>query len=1103
LPEDRSTEETAKREPSLSAPDFEAVLRSVEPSVRLLSERRLLKVIVYLRDHDRAIPLNPDLPLWVSREDLLASDVVPESVYEGESPRVLLITDVNDRMLEGRPREEQLRAYWPLLFQSAVMAEVDRKVAAGQLTEDQCALRLSRFGARPAREIEFVLKSDHEADPEADAISLYRAFAAVYLAAVSFSPRSVDDLFPSLPDPSIVVELLSRDFDVAGLLARTRPPGVPDPEPAPAPEDWYTSDDGLPVDPAVPESVDVHLSGVMNRASEAEQKGNVVRAAILRTQASRKAEGDAGERAAMAARTAIGRLVENLGDVLDWDEPTRREWRQALAPKLAPAAGGIWPRAARCLYELQKIPADLAQDVYAIDLVEYLRTFGRRQVKRPLPLARDVMLLVHVRAAHRQLLRCRLAEPAQLRLDRLFRHEMHRAEHRVRDALGPILLRALDECGLHPASRVETVARDKVVAELLDRICERGFLRFGDLRDAIARNQLKMPDVAGPEEFLRGDVLLRIDTRLAQDLDGVYRRGEFYLRWLQRSSSLFFGTPGGRWLTLYLIAPFLAAFLTLMALEELRHLGGKVLNFTSQILAPTATASEPALAWDNETQQWVWFDSKEASDLAEQVVTSSGEHHGSFLTAWPAVFGLGVFLLLMFHVPPFRRAVFRLFHEGGRLLRLVFWEWPQAVWRSEVIRAVRYSPVVRFVSRHLIGAVVFTGVIVFFLWFLGAPAELRLRWGGSILAVAIIAFNTPWGRMVQERLAESLADWWRVVRVNLLPGLVATLIDWFRRLANWLEQRLYAVDEWLRFRGGESRGSLALKAFLGLLWFPIAYISRFAFYLLIEPQINPVKHFPVVTVSHKVILPMTPSLADAINVSEATAAGILGCIPGIFGFIAWELMANWRLYRANRPARLKPVMIGSHGETIRGLLRPGFHSGTVPKLFRKIRKEVRREDWYRAGRHHHELEHVKEGVERFVERDLIAILEQSSSWSGQHLEIIDVRFGCQSILVEMIAPGLGGGHFAMAFENRGGKVGAEIVAVGWFDRLATPQKAAFVRALRGLLDKSAAELMDDLERHPAPAGGIGQDTDLTRLTTTYTWEDWVEQWEAEPERTKK
>jgi hypothetical protein len=263
-----------------------------------------------------------------------------------------------------------------------------------------------------------------------------------------------------------------------------------------------------------------------------------------------------------------------------------------------------------------------------------------------------------------------------------------------------------------------------------------------------------------------------------------------------------------------------------------------------------------------------------------------------------------------------------------------------------------------------------------------------------------------------------------------------------------------------------------------------------------------VKHFPVVTVSHKVILPMTPSLADALNVSEATAAGILGCIPGIFGFIAWELMANWRLYRANRPDRLKPVTIGSHGETMRGLLRPGFHSGTVPKLYRKIRKDARREDWTKAALHHYELEHVKEGVERFIERELIAILEQSSSWGGQRLEIIDVRFGCQSLVVEMSAPGLGG-HFDLAFENRSGKVAAEVVRTGWYERLGSVQQAAFVRALRGLLDKGAAELFDDRDREPGPEQSAPDRPGLAQLAATLTWQHWVEQWEAEPGSMKK
>src|SRR5439155_7133050 len=99
----------------------------------------------------------------------------------------------------------------------------------------------------------------------------------------------------------------------------------------------------------------------------------------------------------------------------------------------------------------------------------------------------------------------------------------------VCDDLGPVVRRVLDDAGFRPANLPERLARDKFVAELLDHVCERGFLRFGDLRDAVARNQLKMPDLAGPGELVRGDSLLRADARLGEELDGVYRRGEVYL----------------------------------------------------------------------------------------------------------------------------------------------------------------------------------------------------------------------------------------------------------------------------------------------------------------------------------------------------------------------------------------------------------------------------------------------------------------------------------------------------------------------------------------------------------------------------------------------
>src|SRR5205823_2022644 len=92
-----------------------------------------------------------------------------------------------------------------------------------------------------------------------------------------------------------------------------------------------------------------------------------------------------------------------------------------------------------------------------------------------------------------------------------------------------------------------------------------------DLRDALSRNQLKLPDLESAGGFLLGDPLLRLNRELAVSLDGIYRGGEIYLRGLQRVSSLFFGTPVGRFLTRYVGLPFGGAFLLLKTVDLLFH----------------------------------------------------------------------------------------------------------------------------------------------------------------------------------------------------------------------------------------------------------------------------------------------------------------------------------------------------------------------------------------------------------------------------------------------------------------------------------------------------------------------------------------------------
>jgi hypothetical protein len=242
-----------------------------------------------------------------------------------------------------------------------------------------------------------------------------------------------------------------------------------------------------------------------------------------------------------------------------------------------------------------------------------------------------------------------------------------------------------------------------------------------------------------------------------------------------------------------------------------------------------------------------------------------------------------------------------------------------------------------------------------------------------------------------------------------------------------------------------------------------------------------------VTVSHKVIWPMVPQFAEMTGVSVVTVSMFVNGIPGIFGFIAWELKENWRLYRANRAGRLRPVIIGSHGESMRGLLRPGFHSGTIPKLFRKLRHA----NAVRAAWLHHDLDHAAEAVHRFVERELVDLLARSPDWGTLRPAVRAVHFGCQRLVIELAAPGLGADPVVLAFENVGGAIESAVEQVGWADKLTEPQRSTFVAALRGFLDMAAVERVNERTRvESAVPLGPG----FADLARRMTWAEWVERW---------
>jgi len=294
-------------------------------------------------------------------------------------------------------------------------------------------------------------------------------------------------------------------------------------------------------------------------------------------------------------------------------------------------------------------------------------------------------------------------------------------------------------------------------------------------------------------------------------------------------------------------------------------------------------------------------------------------------------------------------------------------------------------------------------------------------------------------------------------------------MDFFKQVLEWLERVLYEVDEWLRFKSGESQLTLRAKAVLGLPWSIARFVVGFLVTVLVEPQINPIKHFPVVTVSHKVILPMQPMVASPLDpvfgkVLANTIAGItVFLLPGLVGFLVWELRGNWRLYAVNRHKELKPVIVGSHGETLVRLMKLGIHSGTVPRLFARLRRAARRANPTRRLRglmgHYAKLHHLELCVRRFFEREFLGYLAESSAFEGVVMSVGRTEIGTNSLRVEIRAPQLGDEPLWIAFDEQAGRMVAGVWHPGWATNLSEARRSVLAGLLVGFYRIGGVDLV--------------------------------------------
>jgi hypothetical protein len=614
-----------------------------------------------------------------------------------------------------------------------------------------------------------------------------------------------------------------------------------------------------------------------------------------------------------------------------------------------PLSTALGRQCAAVLKTLQRSYLDKDRKFFLTQIGNWAKSLGKQPLQMGLDHYGLVRSLHYLQATQKKMSILPLSEKQIARWLKPLDSAHDYLESRIREVFGPKILEAMEEAGFHALNSREAVAQAKIRDELLDLVMVRGRFSFSDVRDVISRNEMRLHDPSWRELAL-GDKMLRLDHSFEERFHEIYRESEIYLRWLQRFSSLLFGTMIGRWLCRYIIIPFGGAAIILVFAG---YLGG---IFYKLFLK---TKSQPSFA------------------------------------SLPLISMLGVVILLIIHTET-GRVIFRQLLNGiGNGFRFLFMEAPRWVIQRPFIQEALKHPRALYFYRQFalplgMASVLFgieSGVLLLF-------ARDLMQWQ-FLLPLFVLStlctygfLNTQLGRALLDRFVYRWLYIWHQIKDRWVIGLLRMIMDFFQAMLLRLDYIIYRGDDILRFHKGEGQHVIFVKAIGQMVWSSFTYIFRMMINLIVEPQVNPVKHFPVVTVSHKVVSTLMGGVIVFLASRGWTSPILIGAviitfqffIPGICGFLVWEFKENWKLFRSNQPQELQPIRIGPHGETMESLLRRGFHSGTVPKTYDKLDSYANTEFLYidkaKRRRLHEHLHHVSDALEEFVERELLEAFRQ-------------------------------------------------------------------------------------------------------------------------------
>ena len=1030
------------RVPEPNAPFFRVGARTIRRVIKAHRGARGLGA------HARSYALSrvDALALGLPRDLGVSGDALPEDV----------VLSVDDAAGVDGASPEAMSQRWRGVFHARVHAALERNFLVGAEGAARLRARIDALGQVEFDEVRAMLDEDDRVLSPADDREHYIEFAAMFCEYVHFEPTLLATTFPSLADPARVLSVLRQDLDDRALFEVGCPDSVGSRDERGAASKLsvgyatyvaHAKFTGLKVTPPSVAAARIWVS----RAEAAAAGGNDAGAALDAARACTVEDAEVksqAERILSAAAYSLERRVMRVA------QPVKVSLK-SLLELLARAASraGRYSKEARLLLALQTAALAGERVEQVVDIPGFLFSLGRKKVVRGLPMLRELRAVHALRRASVMAYRVRLEFAQRSVLVEVLDVVSGQADLNLRDALRPTLRKALEVAGLRASNSPELVARDKVIEEWLDDVSRRGFVSFGSIRDGLSRNQLKLDDLAGVTAVFRSDPLLRLDRIFDVALDGAYRKSDFYLRWLHIASRLLFATGIGRALMVFAIVPVLGAFVVLQAYGHvvLPHLGK--LSFAK--FDPTTTTA--------------------------------------FATAACFIFGL-------LHSPGLRGLASQVLGLIGGVLAFLFSTVPRLLFGHPALRRWLAQPRARFVIR---GVVVPAAVaLASWRWMHThgheAPRELALGAVG-LFALAMVLWSRL-GEWIEETIFEQVVPAWHQVGRKFLFGIARVVARFFEALLDGLERGMFRVEEALHFRGAAGPALLAWKGAAGVAFGLIAYVVRLYVTLMVEPEVNPIKHVPVVTVAHKLTLPfMSDLLAFLRDVASPLGPVIGGSFavvtaffaPSAFGFLAWELKENYKLYRGGRRGGQPPALVGAHGETVRALLVPGFHSGTLSKLFRRLRRSAERESLAALDRRlvgkdrsgvgatrslrgiRDDLRTVETRVRWFVERELCGMLNGPARWAHGRVSVGAVQLSASRIRVELTCNDLSQARCTVAFEAQSANVIATVERPGFLTALLAAggdSVTLFENALVGLYHAAEVDFVREQVEANIPTG---------------------------------